>query len=222
MIQKNPMKNKQAVIFDLDGVVINSENIFIDVERQFFKEHGKTYTLELQKRTMGSSGMVAAQVMKKALKISWKPEKILKEIFHRAHKRTAEIELMDGYAAFIQRVMNAQYRRGLGTGAGHDWINFIINKFDLHNHFEVLVSSHDVASPKPAPDIFLEVARRLDVAPAQCVVIEDSPNGIAAAKSAGMKCIGLASHHFKNREVYARADIVRHAFADITLDDLSV
>lgn len=216
------MKKNRAVIFDLDGVVINSEDVFIDVERKFFAEHGKVYTAEVQQQAMGSSGPVAAAAVQKALGIPWEPHAIMEEMFRRVRNRTHEIRLMQGYHDLMQSIIASGYRRGLGTGAGHDWIHLIFEKFQLQNDFEIIVSSHDVERPKPAPDIFLEVARRLAVAPAQCVVIEDSPNGVAAAKAAGMKCIGLMSPHLDDHSVYADADVMRHTLWEITLRDFEL
>lgn len=209
-----------AIIFDMDGVIIDSVGLYIDVEKKFFQAHGQEYNDEMFIPMMGLNMEKSSQIIKEKLNLDWDLPKITMVREKLVRQRLPEISLFAGYTELMQNIIKRGYPRALASASSADHINLIVNNFKLREHFGAIVSADDVANSKPAPDIFLEAAKRLRVKPQKCIVLEDSIIGVTAAKAAGMKCVAVPSPYLKNWPNAPQADLHNKHLKDITVADL--
>ncbi|MFH1426261.1 MAG: HAD family phosphatase [Candidatus Kerfeldbacteria bacterium] len=217
--------NTKAVIFDLDGVVIHSEQIWYDAMIEFYREHGKEYSSGIREMLMGTSQQFSGQFIKDDLGLGsdWPPEKVITTIIDRVKVGYQNnLRLVDGYMDLMKQIMETDVRRGLASGARPDLIEHAITEFKLYDHFESTMSGDMVKHPKPAPDVYLEVAKRLNVEPERCVGIEDSPKGVQSVKAAGMRCVAIPDKFLKDHDAFAGADVIREDLTLVTLHDLGI
>lgn len=213
---------KRAVIFDMDGVIINSEEIWKEMLVTFFAEHGGEYTWDMRARLMGSSSAEWSQFIKNTLHLGndWPIERINKTIYERGVELYAtRLQLMPGFTALITRIRAKGLKTGLASGSTIEMITEVFDRFDLYTYFDVIVSSDSVERAKPAPDVFLEAANQMSIAPQDCTGIEDSPNGVKAILAAGMKCIAVPDSWVKQHPTFREAHMMRETLADVTLED---
>jgi HAD superfamily hydrolase (TIGR01509 family) len=119
------------------------------------------------------------------------------------------------------RRLAAAFVLGLASSSNRELIDAVLEAGGIADLFKATVSSEEVPAGKPAPDVYLEVARRLAVEPADCIAIEDSRNGIRAAKAAGMSCVAIPNRHFPPGDAVAEADVVLESLAELTVDRLA-
>ena len=204
----------EAVIFDLDGVLIDSEHVWDDVREQLARERGGHWHERAQADMMGMSSNEWSRYMHDVIGLPEPPEEINREVVRRMEERYAErLPLIDGAVAAVRRIAGS-FRLGLASSSNRSIIDAVLPRADLADLFEVTVSSEEVAAGKPAPDVFLEAALRLGVAPERCAAIEDSANGIRAASAAGMRVIAIP-----NRRYPPPGDAL--ALADVTIETLA-
>ncbi|MFC1597937.1 HAD family hydrolase [Patescibacteria group bacterium] len=215
----------EAVIFDMDGVIIDSEHVWVSVMQDFFREHGSVYTEEVREKMMGSSAMFEGQFVKQVLELGdeWTPQRVSETIEQEVRRRyETKLKLIEGYRELMDQIKQTPMRRGLASGSSDKLIKYSFDRFGLHDDFEVALSSESVAAPKPAPDVFLEAAKQLGADPSKCVGIEDSTNGVRSLKAAGMKAIATPDHLLKDHPVFSQADVVHSALKEITLEDFKL
>ncbi len=179
----------QAVVFDMDGVVIDSEKHWRRAEHDHLLSLLST-PLDL-KAVMGLSmeGFHAALVLSNGLEMSW-PE--FRELYRTMAREIYEkrCALMPGFLQLQGDLRTARFRVGLASSSPDEWVNLVVARFGLQ--FDAVADADDVGGVgKPNPAVYLEAAKRLQVEPGACAAIEDSRNGIAAAKAAGMGCVAL-------------------------------
>ncbi len=215
---------KRAVIFDMDGVIINSEDIWRDILQKFFTAHGGTYTPAMRAQMMGASAEAWTTFIRDTLNLgdAWTQERILHETYERGvDVYTTQLQIMPGFHELADRIRTAGLKTGLASGSTVEMITTVFDRFHLYPYFDVIVSSDSVQHAKPAPDVYLEAASQLHVVPADCVGIEDSPNGVFSVKAAGMKCIALPDAWVADHPAFQKADVIRTTLADVTLEDVS-
>lgn len=202
-----------AVLFDFDGIVVDTEWAIYDAWHQLFRAHGQPLPLELYNRCIGSDFN------------SWSPKTHLEELTGSAfdwhqldQERQAQIEAdlleagpMPGVVALLGRLAAAGIPRAVVSSSSHRWVDGWLGRLGLAEAFQTVVCRGDAPRIKPAPDLYLEAARRLGLAPATCLVIEDSLNGLRAARAAGMPVIAVPNR------VTACVDLSQ---ADLTLASL--
>ncbi len=204
----------EAVIFDLDGVLVQTEEVWDEVRRQLAVERGGRYDAEAQRTMMGMSSLEWSEFMHEELGIPEPPEQISAEVVRRMERRYRErLPLIEGAREAVERLA-ARWPLGLASSSNRPLIDAVLELSGLAEHFQATVSSEEVARGKPAPDVYLEAARRLGVAPERCAAIEDSHSGIRSAKEAGMRVIAIPNPSFP-----PGADAL--AEADVVLDSLS-
>jgi len=214
---------KKAVIFDMDGVIINSEDIWKDMLIAFFREHGGEYTKEMRAKLMGSNNAEWSRFIKDALHLGseWPVERVVQTIVERGKALyTTRLQLMPGFLPLITSIRAQGVRTGLASGSTIQVITEVFDRFDLHRYFDVIRSSDSVQACKPAPDVFLAAASDLGVTPSDCTGIEDSPNGVAAILAAGMTCIAVPDPWVHDHPLFTQAHIIRKTLADVTLQDV--
>jgi HAD superfamily hydrolase (TIGR01509 family) len=206
---------RSAVIFDMDGVLVDTEPIYIDINRHLFKELGVEMSEE---RIMSYVGVPAKRMWAEIRRDFLLPESLDELIQAERSEQWQRMSAMtllpptDGVVPFLKQLMNAGIRRAIASSTALDLVQLIISKALIGRYFEVVISSDAVKEGKPAPDIFLCAASELGCAPSECVVVEDSPHGIRGAKRAGMKTVGFANQLSSNLDL-SEADMVITDFA---------
>ena len=199
----------EAVVFDLDGVLIDSEHVWDEVREQLAIERGGRWHDRAQADMMGMSAPEWSRYMHDVIGLAEPPEEIDAEVVRRMQARYAEeLPLIDGAVEAVRRLAEA-FRLALASSSNRPIIDAVLEVGTLADAFEVTVSSEEVARGKPAPDVFLEAARRLCVVPDLCAAIEDSTNGIRAAHAAGMRVVAIPNHRYPPPDdALALADVV--------------
>jgi len=203
------MGNVSAVIFDMDGVLIDSEHVWDEARRELTGELGGHWREEATRAMMGMSSVEWSTYMHEALHIPLPPDAINRRVVERMEAiYRKELPLFAGAREAVER-MEAKWPLGLASSSNRELIDYVLETADMQVYFRVTVSSEEVERGKPGPDVYLEAARRMGVAPGACVAIEDSGNGIRAGKAAGMRVIAIPNRVLPPEpEALALADAV--------------
>jgi HAD superfamily hydrolase (TIGR01509 family) len=207
----------EAVVFDLDGVLVDSEHVWDEVREALAHERGGRWHERAQADMMGMSSTEWSRYMHDVIGLAEPPEEINDEVVRRMLARyRRELPLIEGAAEAIARVARS-FRLALASSSNRPLIDAVLEASGLGPLFEATVSSEEVARGKPAPDVFREAARRLGVAPAACAAVEDSGNGIRAAQAAGMRVVAIPNRRYPPPpEALELADVVLESIADLT------
>jgi len=199
----------EAVVFDLDGVIVDSEHVWDEVREQLARERGGRWHDRAQTDMMGMSSPEWSRYMHDVIGLTESPAEIDEEVVRRMLDRYAErLPLVDGAVGAVARLA-ASFRLGLASSSNRSVIDAVLDVSGLAPLFGATVSSEEVARGKPAPDVFLEAARRLDVPAGRCAAIEDSGNGIRAAHVAGMRVLAIPNLRYPPPDdALALADVV--------------
>ena len=186
----------EAVIFDLDGLLIDSEQAWDDVRREFVAEHGGRWRDRAQQDMMGMSSPEWSRYVGEELGVGLPPQRINEEVVARiiALYRT-ELPLLPGARGAVERLAQ-RWPLGLASSSNREVIDLVLDVAGLAPYFGVTVSSEEVAHGKPAPDVYLAAAGALGARPSACAAIEDSRNGILSAAAAGMRVIAIPNPAF--------------------------
>jgi HAD superfamily hydrolase (TIGR01509 family) len=208
----------EAVVFDLDGVLIDSEQAWDAVRREFVTERGGRWHDRAQREMMGMSSTEWSHYVR-ALGVGLPPERISEEVVARLAARYRErLPLLPGARDAVQRLAS-RWPLGLASSSNRQLIDLVLDVGGLAPFFQVTVSSEEVARGKPAPDVYLAAARRLGVDPSGCVAIEDSRNGILSAAAAGMRVIAIPNRTFPpDDEALAAADRILESLDSLTAE----
>ncbi|GAA4569404.1 HAD family phosphatase [Micromonospora coerulea] len=180
-----------AVIFDLDGVIVDSEPVWEEVRRAYVAAHGGTWQPDTQRRLMGMSTGEWAGYLSGELGVDRSAEQVATEVVAEMTRRYAErVPLIDDADAVVRR-MAARWPLGLASSSPTRLIAAALAATGLADAFGATLSTEETARGKPAPDVWLAVAARLGVDPARCVAIEDSSNGVRSAAAAGMRVVAI-------------------------------
>jgi HAD superfamily hydrolase (TIGR01509 family) len=185
-----------AVIFDLDGVLVDSEQLWDDARRELVREHGETWRLDATRAMMGMSSLEWSRYMHDELRVDMAPEEISTSVVERLERLYRErLPLFPGAVETVAAVAE-RHRLGLASSANRQIIDLVLELARLRPFFEATVSSEEVPRGKPAPDVYLEAAHRLRISPERCAAVEDSANGIRSAAAAGMTVVALPNREF--------------------------
>jgi HAD superfamily hydrolase (TIGR01509 family) len=209
----------QAVIFDLDGVLLDSEAAWDKARRGLVRERGGTWTETATRDMMGMSSPEWSRYLAERLGVDLEPAAISEQVVERLRSTyRRELPLLPGAVEAVERVA-ARWPLGLASSSNREVIDLVLERSGLGKHFKVAVSSEEVARGKPAPDVYLDAARRLDAEPTACVAIEDSENGIRSAHAAGMRVIAVPNPQFPPaRDALALADPVIASLHELTTE----
>jgi HAD superfamily hydrolase (TIGR01509 family) len=207
----------EAVVFDLDGVLLDSEQIWDEVREQLARERDGRWHDGAQRAMMGMSSTEWSQYMHDEIGLPEPPEEISAEVVRRLEARYRQhLPLLDGAVEAVDRLA-ARWPLGIASSSNREVIDLVLDLSGLAPLFKVTVSSEEVARGKPAPDVYLEAARRLGVPPERSAAIEDSENGIRAAKAAGMRVIAIPNPHFPpDPEALEQADVTLRSLAELS------
>ena len=207
----------EAIVFDLDGILIDSEHVWDEVRQQLADERGGRWNENASRDMMGMSSIEWSRYMRDVVGLTEEPEEISAEVVRRLedHYRR-ELPLIPGAEQAVERLA-ARWPLALASSSNRELIDLVLESSGLGRYFTASVSSEEVARGKPAPDVFLEAARRLGVEPTHCAAVEDSENGILAAKAAGMRTIAIPNPHYPPHEdALVAADVVLASIEELT------
>ena len=211
-----------AVVFDMDGVLLQSEEVWDEVREEYVRERGGRYDAEIQRAMMGMSSPEWSRYLHDHAGVPDEPEEINAEVVRRMLARyRVRLPLIPGAVEAVERLA-AHYPLGLASSSNRELIDTALDVSGLAPFFSATVSSEEVAHGKPAPDVYLEAARRLGVDPSRCCAVEDSHGGIRSAKTAGMRVVAIPNPTYPpDAETLALADVTVRSLDELTVDVVS-
>ena len=206
-----------AVVFDLDGVLIASEEVWDAVREEYVRERGGRYDDEIQRAMMGMSSTEWSRFLHDEAGVPDAPDEINAEVVRRMLAAYREhLPLVPGAVDAVRRLADS-FPLGLASSSNRALIDSVLDVAGLMPFFSATVSSEEVARGKPAPDVYLEAARRLGVDAARCTAVEDSHGGIRSAKAAGMRVVAIPNPTYPpGDDALAQADVTIASLQDLT------
>ena len=189
---KNFLENKKAMLFDLDGTLVDSMWMWEAIDIEFLGAYGYECPDDIQRAIEGMSFSETAVYFKERFDLPLSLDEI-KAVWTRMSidKYRHEVPLKPGVLEFLKYWKENGIRTGIGTSNGSEIVDAVLTSLKVKEYFDAVVTACEVAHGKPEPDIYLEVAKRLGVQPEKCLVFEDIPAGIMAGKAAGMPVIAM-------------------------------
>lgn len=188
------MKSIQAVIFDMDGLLVDSEPIQFETSKILFRRYGHRFTQKHLREFLGVRLKEELKILKRRWNLTPTVDQMVAErkiIFLQLVRQ--KLPLSKGARELLQFLQQKDFRIGLGTSAEQWYIDEVMHRFDIRMYFDKIVGADQVQYGKPHPEVYLTVASSLGVAPSLCLVLEDAVHGVAAARAAGMICFAIPS-----------------------------
>jgi HAD superfamily hydrolase (TIGR01509 family) len=214
-----PGSDIQAVVFDLDGVIVDSEHVWDAAREALARERGGRWHEGAQQDMMGMSSVEWSRYMHDVIGLKDPPEEISAEVVRRLEAiYREELPLIDGATEAVARLAE-RWPLAVASSSNRPIIDLVLELSGLDRFFLATVSSEEVPRGKPAPDVYLEAARRLGTDPQRSAAVEDSRNGILSASAAGMRVVAIPNTRFPpDEEALAAADVVLYSIDDLTPD----
>ena len=212
----------QTVIFDMDGVIVDTEPVHHYAYNEHFKQLNIEITPEIYASFTGNSTKNIFERLKAQFNLKDDVQKLVetkRNLFNDAFDSKEDLYLLDGVEDLIKDLFTNGMQLVLASSSAKVTINRIFNRFDLHKYFTHIVSGEDFPKSKPHPAIFQQAAFLAQTLVDNCIVIEDSTNGILASKAAGIYCIGYDSFHSKMQD-YSKADKVIRHFSELNYNSI--
>ncbi|MBA5850414.1 HAD family phosphatase [Clostridium sp. cel8] len=207
----------RAAIFDMDGVIIDSEPDHLEINKRMFKELNINISDEEMRNFVGATTMSLWNKILNKYNLPYSLDELVsidKNLYIEKLRKDVDKKPIDGVADLIKQLHDKNLKMAVASSSPMNVIKIITSKFNLKSYFHNLITGDEVKRSKPAPDIFLKAADTLNVSPKECIVIEDSKNGVTAAKDAGMYCIGFRNLNSGNQDL-SRADVVVDHFNEV-------
>jgi HAD superfamily hydrolase (TIGR01509 family) len=207
----------EAVVFDLDGVIVDSEHVWNSAREEFARERGGHWHESAQKDMMGMSSLEWSRYMHEVIGLSESPEEISAEVVRRLESiYRKELPLIEGAPEAVARLAE-RWPLAVASSSNRPIIDLVLELSGLGRYFQTTVSSEEVAHGKPTPDVYLEAARRLGAEPQRTAAVEDSYNGILSAKAAGMRVVAIPNLRYPpDDEALGAADVVLRSIGELT------
>jgi HAD superfamily hydrolase (TIGR01509 family) len=213
-----------AVIFDLDGVLLESEQVWSAAKRELALARGGVWNEAAEREMLGMSSTEWSRYMRDRLRVPVEPGEISAAVVELVARRyREELPLIDGADAAV-RALAARFLLGLASSSNRQIIDLVLELTGWGELFSVTLSSEEVAHGKPAPDVYLETARRLGVAPEACAAVEDSGAGIRSALAAGLTVVAIPNRAYPpDAEILGQADVVLDSLSqlEVSIDRLA-
>ncbi len=207
-----------TIVFDMDGVIIDTEEIWSGVRHDFAVAHGGHWTPEIdQPKVMGANSMEWAASMRENNGVDLPAEVIYRGVVDELRARYAQhLPVISGAPEAVARLARG-YRMGVASSSPLELIEYALELAGLREHFEVLISSDEVPVGKPQPEVYIEACRRLDVVSARAAAVEDSSNGLRAARAAGLTVVAIPHPAFPpSADALELADLVLDSLEELT------
>ncbi len=220
-VNKRYNTGMDAVIFDMDGVISDTERLHGIAESEMLAGYGIRVTVqEMSDRFAGVPEKNVWEILFREHGIAPPPQKTLADTKFALLSTISmnNVQAIPGSIELIKELKDARIPCGIASSSRHEFIDIVTNELKIRDWFNVICSGTEVKNGKPAPDIFLFTAKKLKVAPNQCIVIEDASSGVTAAKAAGMMCIGFKPA--SSGQDLSMADVVVTDLREINLDRL--
>lgn len=216
------MPGPAAVVFDLDGVLIESERVWDTVRRELVRDRGDTWHEGATTDMMGMSSKEWSSYMHDHLGVPMEPAEINDAVVERvASAYEAHLPLLR-HAVETVRELAARWPLGVASSSNRPIVELVLERAGVRSCFDAIVSSEEVEHGKPAPDVYIAAARQLRVEPGYCVAVEDSTNGIKAAVAAGMRTIAVPNRQLPPADdVLNTAAVIVSSLAEVTVDLVS-
>jgi HAD superfamily hydrolase (TIGR01509 family) len=207
----------EAAVFDLDGLLIESEEVWDAVRERYVREQGGRYDSEVQRTMMGMSAPEWSRYLHDVAGVPGEPDAINAEVVRRLlAEYRGELPLLPGAVDAVRRIA-ARFPLALASSSNREIIDAVLELAGIADRFQATVSSEEAARGKPAPDVYLEAARRLGVESARCAAVEDSNAGIRSAKAAGMRVIAIPNRSYPpDPDTLAGANVVLASLDELT------
>lgn len=206
-----------AVVFDMDGVIVDSEQVYQEIERQMYDDLGIPVSKEEHRLFIGAAERIMWQYMKDKYQMDAETDLLVEEErtrFMSQLDKPGIIPLMPGVRELLEALAHDGIPALVASSSSREIIEKVLRINGIRHFFKDITGGDDVIHSKPAPDIFLETAAKAGMPAGQCLVIEDSENGIRAARSAGMKVIALFSHNSEGLDLSEASKII-HALHEL-------
>ena len=204
-----------AIIFDMDGVLIDSQPLHYEIDMQVLKACGYAADINTVTPYTGISNPDRWPKYKENLGLSESVERLIelaeekmREIFD-----STELVAIEGIPLLLQGIKELGLKCGVASSSSHELIQMVLNRTGIAEYFDVLVSGEDVKNGKPAPDIYLKAAKAVNLPPSRCLAVEDAPAGILAAKKAGFTVFAYRNPNTVG-QVFTHADTVLNEYAE--------
>ncbi len=206
----------KAVIFDMDGVIIDSEPLHQKIEVKMFSDLGISVPFEVHCTFVGTTTRNMCEILKKRYNLSQSVDELVhmkdeRYIDYLRRNENNDVLPVPGVLDLIRELRGRGVKLAIGSSAPVREIELVMDIFNIRQYFAAVASGEEVPKSKPAPDTFLLAAKKLGVRPEECIVIEDSDNGVRAAQNAGMKCVAFRNPKTKPQDL---------SFADVVVDDM--
>jgi len=211
------MNNIKAIIFDMDGVLVDSEPVHIETEKMTLREYGINVPESEWKGFTGTTDHdMFAYIVKNFTKGNIGVDEL---VTHRAKTylkmAPTKIQMIPGALEFLKQVKKSGFKIALTTSSTKEIQRPIFAKFNLHPYFDVIVTGDEITNGKPDPEAYLKTVEKLGIPATNCLVIEDSTNGIRSAKAAGCIAVGITTSFPKEKLQDAGADFVVDSFSEL-------
>jgi sugar-phosphatase len=212
----------KAVIFDMDGLLIDSELIWIEADLNVFKKVGVPLTSEMTKETIGlREDEVVEHWFQRYPWTGVSKQKVYEDIIEEVVRLFNEkLKAMGGMNEIIEFFISQNIPISIASSSEDRVINAALNKFSIRDKMKIIYSAEHELFGKPHPGVYITTAQKLGVAPSECLVFEDSPNGVLSAKAAKMKCVVVPNAHVVDTRVFGIADLKLSSLKDFTLEHL--
>ena len=209
----------RAVVFDLDGVIIDTEEVWEDVRRGYVAEFGKQFRPDSQDRMMGMSTPEWSRHLAEDVGVPRSPEQVAAEVLGRMAQRYRDaLPLIPGSVEAVRR-LGSRFTLGLASSSARILIDQVLATADLAGAFQVTLSTEEVPRGKPAPDVYLAAVEKLGLTPAVCAAVEDSSNGLRAAGAAGLAVVAVPHGVYPPAaDALAMASLVINDLSDLTIE----
>lgn len=202
----------EAIIFDMDGTLVDTEPFNTEIERRQFSLNNLEISDEEHQKYLG----VASDAMWREITANHQTALSVDELIDQNHAESLryfteleQIPVMSGLVELLEKLLARNHKIAVASSSTPEIIDLILTKTDLKKYFRVIVSAEEAGKSKPEPDVFLLAAQKLGVNSANCLVVEDSPNGIKAAKAAGMTCVAYEGSGANPQKLQEADDIIQ-------------
>jgi beta-phosphoglucomutase family hydrolase len=211
----------EAVIFDMDGVLIDSEPFHLVVNEKIFANLGINLSEDEYHSFIGTTHKDMWSTIKKRYNLPQSvPELVNMQVSGNINYiKNEEIEAIEGVSDLLSEITRENIKIGIASSSPTEVIQLVINKLNISNYFSAIVGGEEIKNGKPSPEIFLKAAKLLKAESNNCLVIEDSKNGVAAAKAAGMKCVGFKNPNSGNQDL-GKADLIVDNYDSLDINTL--
>jgi len=217
------MIKPEAVIFDMDGVLIDSEPIHIEIENKLYDKLGIAVSAEVHRNYLGVAGDYMYQDLKTRFGLTGSVSELLQfdDVFRCDYFRQLKLlTLNKGVLNLIREIKQSGLKLGVATSSSPALATILLERCEVLSLFDVVVTTSEAGRSKPFPDVYLLAAQKIGVSPANCIVFEDSPNGLHAAQKAGMFCIAVQTSSVEVRDLSA-SDSMIPTFEEISLRQIA-